>query len=272
MALAEPTKKAGGRYTKRQQEQRRIQVYHLHFEGNRPAVKIAELGVNRNTINEDIACWNSKLAGETNIQDFAARMTQLIQRMEIQRDRLLDDLEETETLDEKIRIERFISDIDNRLVQYFSKMVLNGKTHLLENNNNNNSAAARQKIDQKKIKEFVRELILSGRSNYTDGSFSENDIEFHAIKKSDGSTSYADDILYTMNQDGLYLCEIDDNYVGEDYSMQNPYSDDSQMYNLEKFADMRNYMTADELNEVVQKRAKRNLEWEKQRRSKNNNP
>ena len=54
MALSEQVKK-GGRYTKKEQEERRLQVYHLHFEENTPAIRIAEmLNVNRNTINDDL--------------------------------------------------------------------------------------------------------------------------------------------------------------------------------------------------------------------------
>lgn len=102
MALAEPVKK-GGRYTKKEQEERKIEVYHLHFEENKPATKIAELlNVNRNTINDDIHYWHQQLANEFKAQDLTAKMTKQIQRMEIQRDRLLDDLEEAENLDEKM--------------------------------------------------------------------------------------------------------------------------------------------------------------------------
>jgi len=140
MALAEPLKK-GGRYTRKEQEERKIQVYHLHFEENKSAIKIAELlHVNRNTVNEDIRYWHLQLANEFNAQDLTAKMTKQIQRMEIQRDRLLEDLEEAEGMDEKLKLERFISDIDNRLVQLFSKMISKGITNLeptvklLENN------------------------------------------------------------------------------------------------------------------------------------------
>ena len=93
MALVGEIKK-GGRYTKKAQEETKIEVYHLHFEQNKPAVKIAELlNVNRNTVNEDIHYWHQQLAGEFKAQDLSAKMTKQIQRMEIQRDRLLDDLE-----------------------------------------------------------------------------------------------------------------------------------------------------------------------------------
>tara|TARA_B110000438_G_scaffold265269_1_gene278482 strand:+ start:356 stop:577 length:222 start_codon:yes stop_codon:yes gene_type:complete len=49
------SKKDGGPYSKQQQAERRKKVNELYFEKNLSALKIAEmLGVNRNTINEDI--------------------------------------------------------------------------------------------------------------------------------------------------------------------------------------------------------------------------
>ena len=54
-------------------------------------------------------------------------MTKQIQRVEIQRDRLLDELENAEGLDEKIKMEKVISDIDSNLIHLFSKMIFNGK-------------------------------------------------------------------------------------------------------------------------------------------------
>jgi len=101
MALAEPIKK-GGRYTKKEQEERRLQVYQLHFEENKPAVEISEiLNVNRNTVNDDIKFWYGQHANKSTSLDLNAKMARQIRRMEIQRDRFLEYLEESETLDEK---------------------------------------------------------------------------------------------------------------------------------------------------------------------------
>jgi len=120
MSLTESTKK-GGRYTVKEQEERRIQVYHLHFEENKSAVKIAQLlDVNRNTINGDITYWHYQLASEINAQNISAKMTKQIQRMEMQRDRLLEFLEDAD-FDNKFRIEKFISEIYNKLMQYYSR-------------------------------------------------------------------------------------------------------------------------------------------------------
>jgi len=58
-------KKKGGPYTKNEQEQRRKSVRELHFEKGYSAVKISEiLGINRNTINEDIKNCYMQMADE----------------------------------------------------------------------------------------------------------------------------------------------------------------------------------------------------------------
>ena len=60
-------KKNGGPYNKKDQDKRRGQVHTLHFEKDYSAVKIAEtLGINRNTINEDIKYWYSNIKEEVN--------------------------------------------------------------------------------------------------------------------------------------------------------------------------------------------------------------
>ncbi len=127
MALIEQIKK-GGRYTKKEQEERRLQVHHLHFDENRSSVEIAEiLNVNRNTVNDDIKFWLSRFVNKSNELDVYSKMTKQIQRMEIQRERFLDYLEEANTFDKKIRFEKQISDIDNRLTQFFAKVILKRK-------------------------------------------------------------------------------------------------------------------------------------------------
>ena len=60
--------KKGGPYTKPQQEKRREQVYQMYFEKGRSAVSIArELGVNRNTVNEDIKELSKQFGEEKNL-------------------------------------------------------------------------------------------------------------------------------------------------------------------------------------------------------------
>lgn len=241
MALVESAKK-GGRYTIKEKEERRIQVYHLHFEENKSAVKIAELlDVNRNTINEDIRYWHSQVASEINAQDLTTKMIKQIQRMEMQRDRLLDSLEDA-NFDEKFRLEKFISDIDNKLMQYYSKMILSGKTTL--------GSIPTDEIDENEIKELVRGLVLQ---EGLEELYSENDLKFHFIRETKCNMKHAEDLLERMIQDGLYLCRQIE--AKRDY-VRSLSGDHSSTYNLEKFANMRGYVTSDELFKIMNKRLK----------------
>ena len=250
MALVESVKK-GGRYTIKEQEERRIQVYHLHFEENRTAVKIAELlGVNRNTINGDIRYWHSQLAHEFNAQNIAAKMTKQIQRIDMQRDRLLEYLDTADS-DERDRIEKFVSDIDGKLMQYYSKMIFSGKTTL--------EPSIKLEIDENQIKELVRGLIFSGG---LEEFYSENDLKFHFIHTTKCDVKHAENILEKMKLDGLGLCEQREkmNYL------RSIASDYSTTFNLEKFANMRGYVTIDELEQIVFKRLKLEAEIEKEQK------
>ena len=251
MALVESIKK-GGRYTIKEQEERRIQVYHLHFEENRTAVKIAELlGVNRNTINDDIRYWHSQLSHEFNAQNITAKMTKQIQRIEMQRDRLLEYLD-TASSDEKYRIEKFISEIDNKLMHHYSKMILSGRT-ILE------PSIKLEEIDENQIKELVRWLILSDDSKEV---YSGNDLKFYFIYKIKCDIKHAENILEKMKLDGLDLCIQKDSF---DY-LRMISGDYSTTFNFEKFATMRGYVTVDELDQIVQKRLKLEAEIEKEKK------
>jgi len=240
MALVESVKK-GGRYTIKEQEERRIQVYHLHFEENRTAVKIAELlGVNRNTINGDIRYWHSQLAHEFNAENITAKMRKQIQRIEMQRDRLLEYLDTADS-DEKLKIEKFISEIDKSLMQHFSKMILSGKTTL-------EPTITSKEIDDNEIKKFVRDLIFpSGLEEL----YSENELKFHFIRETKCDTRHAENLLERMKLDGLVLCEGTGSIPN--YLKTIP-GDHSQTYNLEIFADLRGYATNDELYQLMKNR------------------
>jgi len=54
--------KKGGRYNKKDQEERRRKVHRLYFEYGYSARKISEMmKINRNTINADIKYWYSEI-------------------------------------------------------------------------------------------------------------------------------------------------------------------------------------------------------------------
>jgi len=89
MALAETIKK-GGPYSKKEQEDRRQEVFKLHFEKRYSALKISEmLNVNRNTINEDIRYWYSELAQELN-HDVVTWAIEQFHSLESQKNRLVE--------------------------------------------------------------------------------------------------------------------------------------------------------------------------------------
>ena len=109
-------------------------------------------------------------------------MRKQIQRMEIQRDRLLDDLEKAENLDEIIRLERFIAEIDNRLVQLFSKLI-SLRAKKLEPATNPEELAKEEERTELEIKEYVRHLILGDKEFSPEDLYSENYLEFEFIKR-----------------------------------------------------------------------------------------
>ncbi len=108
--------KKGGPYTKPQQEKRREQVYQMYFEKGRSAVSIArELGVNRNTVNEDIKELSKQFGEEMNQHSVRDLLTRQMQRIELQRERLMMQLENAEG-NERIRIEKMLLDIELKII------------------------------------------------------------------------------------------------------------------------------------------------------------
>ena len=108
--------KRGGPYTKPQQERRRMQVYQMYFEKGLSAVSIArELGVNRNTVNEDVKDLSNQFADEMSQHSVRDLLTRQMERIELQRERLMLMLETSEG-NEKIRIEKILYDIELKII------------------------------------------------------------------------------------------------------------------------------------------------------------
>ena len=246
----EPEKK-GGPYSKKEQEERKIKVYHLCFEENKSAVEIAELlNVNRNTINDDIKYWHQQLASEFKAQDLTAKMTKQIQRMEIQRDSLLEDLDEVENFDEKIKLERFVSDVDNRLVQLFSKMISSGKSIL-------SPTVKLDEINDDEIKEFVRDLVLENEDPYNGDIHSEDQFKFDFIRKTKCNLKYAGMVVEKMQDLGLSICQAIKPYPNIDYdNIDSTNIDYSQQYDFGKFAYLCGYISPNEYAKGITDRLK----------------
>ncbi len=243
MALAEPVKK-GGRYTKKEQEERRLKVYHLHLEEKIPAVKIAELlNVNRNNVNDDIEFWYSQLGNKSGSLDYNAQMTEHFLIMKIQRGRFLEYLDEAETLDEKIRLEKLIMDIVYRLAQISSKAIDSRKENL-------SSPIELEDIDDEEIKKFVRSLIFSDIELNNEKLYSEDSLKFEFIHKTKRDVSYADRVIKKMHEDGLNLCEK----PHEESDHIDMYPNQSKKYNLKRFASLKGYLSTKEYNTKKQQR------------------
>ena len=107
--------KKGGPYTKPQQEKRRMQVYEMYFEKRRSAASIArELGVNRNTVSEDVRFLSSEITSEYKKEKVEDMVSEQMERFDLQRERLMYMLESADN-SEKLRIEKMILDMDCKL-------------------------------------------------------------------------------------------------------------------------------------------------------------
>ena len=182
-------------------------------------------------------------------QDIGANIAKQIQRTDLQRERLLELLEEAKTIDEKIRIEKIISDIDSKMMQFLSKMSLGGRSML--------TPTVKTEIEESEIREFVRDLILHDEDPDLSDIYSEDELEFEFVKRTKCDVSYARSAIIRMNDYGLGLCK------------EEPYpliSHDSADCNLRKFAILRGYITIDEVRSVLRKRFKAKEGIKKQER------
>ena len=116
--------KKGGPYSKEEQEKRKNEVYRLHFEYGYSARKIADLmKVNRNTINGDIDYWYVQSMKSVNMYDPSLVVRINLQRLDAQRTRLREQLDKTETFQEKIGLERLILEIDSKILYTHNKLI-----------------------------------------------------------------------------------------------------------------------------------------------------
>ena len=116
--------KKGGPYTKDEQRKRRDEVYRLHFEYGYSARKIAEfLKVNRSTINRDVMYWYANISNKWRHFDPAYFVMNQVERLELQRTRLRKQLDNVESFQEKIIVEKLIFDIDMKIANFQIRLV-----------------------------------------------------------------------------------------------------------------------------------------------------
>jgi len=116
-------KKRGGPYTKDEKNKRLDEVYRLHFEYGYSARKISELmKINRNTINGDIDYWYGKIVNNPSNLDPEPTIVINIQRFNIQRSRLRENLDKAENFQQRHAIEKMIFDIDSKIINTHIKL------------------------------------------------------------------------------------------------------------------------------------------------------
>lgn len=224
--------KKGGPYTKQEQEQRRVKVYELYFEKGHSALKIAEtLGVNRNTINSDIKYWYTQIRAQIGGQNVGVIVLKEIERLEIQRKRLLEQLEKQTDFASRVALEKMIFEIDSRIAGFASKMAGQDlKVYTYE---------ITEEISEEELAEVVRYSIFDAGNLYPE-NITEETILQDAIKFKKCDIEYARNTLNTMIKLGLQLCRS----VGSTYNS----------YDLLWFASLRGYITKDELKTYFKKR------------------
>jgi len=116
-------RKKGGRYTKQEIIDRKNEVHRLHFEYGYSARKIADLmKINRNTINGDISYWYSKILRSGDVFNASYRIIVYLERLDVQRSRLREQLDKTETSQERLALERLILEIDSKILNTIIKL------------------------------------------------------------------------------------------------------------------------------------------------------
>jgi len=209
--------KNGGPYTKKEQEERRKQVYHLYYEKNYPIVKIASiLNVNRNTVSEDVKYLYSQFADEWENHDLSSWMQTHIQRHEVQKMRLLEQAEKTDQISIKLGIEKLLFTIECHLGNLGLELIKNKKIpHVPED-------------PEKEIKEIVMHLINLKKKQ--DCLFTQDKIEYEILKFKKCTELDVYDYSNQMEDLGIDHCSIN----SEDDHKE-------AVFDIKKFAELRGY-------------------------------
>ncbi|MCH7969211.1 MAG: hypothetical protein IH841_08215 [Thaumarchaeota archaeon] len=155
--IPDTRRKKGGPYTKQEIIDRKNEVHRLHFEYGYSARKIADLmKVNRNTINGDVDYWYSKIVDNTNMVDPAYAIMVNLQRLDIQRSRLREQLDKTETFQEKLALERLILEIDSKILNTHNKLTNSARNLLDYSTERMNNWMKENKKDDRFLTSFDR--------------------------------------------------------------------------------------------------------------------
>lgn len=224
--------KKGGPYTKQEQEKRRTKVYELYFEKGNSAVKIAQmLDVNRHTINSDINSWYTHMAAQIGGENVGAIVLKQIEKLEIQRKRLLDMLDKQTDFSSKVTLEKLLYELDSKIAGFVSKMA--GKDLRVD------KYGITEEISEEEISEIIRYSIFDA-GHFFPERVSKDEILQDTIRQKKCDTGYATNVFNTMRKLGLELCS--------DIEIL------KQTYDLFRFALIRGFVTKEELLKFIQKR------------------
>ena len=203
--IMEIAQKQGGPYTKNEQDERRNKVYSMYFEKGFSAIKIAsELGVNRNTINQDIKFLRSDITKKDQIKP-AIWLLEQKEHLEQQKDRLIELLEITKDFEQRLRVEKIILDIESKITNLVIKMT-DFKSIAFEYDPG-------PEFDEE-IDLVVNNLVLNEKTeNY---SYLQNDIILKARELLKCDFSHAEKIFIRMKDLGLSEFKADD---GKGYNL-----------------------------------------------------
>ncbi len=217
MAQVEQNKK-GGPYTKREQDERRKQVFNLHYEKNYPIVKIASiLNVSRNTISDDVKQWNKQFTEEFEQIDVSTWMASNLLRLESQKMRLLEEAEKTDQIQTKLGFEKLAFALESKIGQVGLDLLKNKKETIVHED------------PEKEIKEIVMHLININKKQ--DCLLTQDEIEYEILKLKKCDKYKIECYFDQMNDFGLEYSLID----SED-------DDKAEVFDIKKFAEIRGYI------------------------------
>ena len=167
-----------GPYTKQDKENRRNEVYRLHFDYGYSARKIADsIKVNRHTVDNDIDYWYTRIVANNNIFDPEISILITLERFEKQRTRLREMMDKVDSFQEHMTLENMIFEIDSKITQVYQKMsesvkrIMNLEIHKMNTwmKQNNKPERFITLFDtlsiSEKAKEKIDKIIIEDRKN-----------------------------------------------------------------------------------------------------------
>lgn len=220
--------KNGGPYTKLDQEKRREIVRKYHFDRSYSAVKIADMiGVNRNTVNDDIKYIYSQIAEELGEHTVDTWALMQYQRMEAQRQRLLILLEDQSNTQGATVVEKMLSELDERIDKFISPIISRYDAKKTDN-----------EITDDAVKEIVKSLVLKGDVDEV-VFYGTDQMLFDIIKMKKCDIWYAKQVVSKMDTLGFELCRLHNIII--------------PTYDLARFAMMRGIISENELKQIKKK-------------------